>query len=122
MPTRPDQIARRAATVAIAVGALLTMVHAVPAPAQDTYPRQPGITVTHYTFDVVLSDSTDEISMHEVVDLDLSRAGIDGVNLDLCGPRPKGASATAPGDPCVGRTGPGGSPDRPTPEARLRPG
>jgi hypothetical protein len=78
------------------------------APAQDSYPRQPGIRITHYTFDVALSDSSDEISMKEIVDLDLSRDGIAGVNLDLCGPRPKGAAAAEPGDPCVGRAGPGG--------------
>ncbi len=93
MPTRPEQMARRASTIATTLGALLTLVCAAPAAAQDTYPRQPGITITHYTFDVVLSDTTDEISMKEVVDLDLSRAGIDGVNLDLCGPRPRGAAA-----------------------------
>jgi len=40
-----------------------------------------------------------------VVDVDLSRAGIAGINLDLCGPRARGAAATEPGDPCVGRGG-----------------
>jgi hypothetical protein len=96
-------MARRASTAAIALGALLMVVDR--APAQDSYPRQPGIKITHYTFNVVLSDSTDEIGMTEVVDFDLSRAGIAGINLDLCGPRPKAATASGAGDPCVGRGG-----------------
>ncbi|MGH7584377.1 MAG: M1 family metallopeptidase, partial [Gemmatimonadales bacterium] len=103
MPTESMRITRRALTTTTAFGALLMIAH--PAPAQDSYPRQPGITITHYTFDVVLSDSTDEISMNELVDIDLSRAGIDGINLDLCGPRPNGGTPVEPGDPCVGRGG-----------------
>lgn len=102
MRTKPDQVAR---LLSIATVALCTSIHA--AAAQDSYPRQPGITITHYTFDVLLSDSTDAISMKEVVDFDLSRAGITGINLDLCGTRPRGAAATQPGDPCVGRGGAG---------------
>jgi len=74
----------------------------------DTYPRQPGVRITHYTFDVVLSDTTDEIAMKETVDVDLLDAGITGINLDLCGPHAKGATAAFPGDPCVGRTTQGG--------------
>ncbi len=69
----------------------------------DTYPRQAGVRITHYTFDVVLSDANDEITMKETVDVDFSRAGIDAINLDLCGPHPKGAQPAEPGDPCVGR-------------------
>src|ERR1051326_5495338 len=69
----------------------------------DTYPRQPGIKITHYTFDVILSDTTDEITMKETVDVDLLNSGIGGIDLDLCGPHPKGAPAAKPGDPCVGR-------------------
>jgi aminopeptidase N len=69
----------------------------------DTYPRQPGIQITHYTFDVVLSDSTDEITVKETVDADLLTAGIGGIDLDLCGPHAKGATEAKPGDPCVGR-------------------
>ncbi len=88
MSTPPNRIASRASTTIIALAALVAAAHA--ASAQDSYPRQPGIKITHYTFDVVLSDSTDEISMKEVVDFDLSQAGIAGIKLDLCGPRPKG--------------------------------
>src|SRR5258706_8290779 len=73
----------------------------------DTYPRQRGIQITHYTFDVILSDVTDEITMKETVDADLLEAGITGIDLDLCGPHAKGATAAQPGDPCVGRATPG---------------
>jgi hypothetical protein len=99
--TGPHTMARRASTAVIALGAMLLFVHQ--ARAQDSYPRQPGVKITHYSFDVDLSDSTDEIRMTEVVDFDLSRAGIAGIHLDLCGPRPKGSAESAPGDPCVGR-------------------
>ncbi len=103
MHTPPDRIARRALIIALTFGALSMIVRA--APAQDSYPRQPGITITHYTFDLVLTDTTDEIRMQEVVDVDLTRAGIAGIDLDLCGPRPAGAAPAEPGDPCVGRGG-----------------
>ena len=103
MRTESNQAVRCASAAAMAFGALCMIVHQ--APAQDSYPRQPGIRITHYAFDVVLSDSTDEINVKEVVDVDLSQAGIAGLNLDLCGPRPKGAAAVEPGDPCVGRGG-----------------
>jgi len=101
----PNRTARRWTTTAIAMGALLVGVRQ--AAAQDSYPRQPGIRITHYTFNVILGDSTDEISMKEVVDFDLSRSGIAGINFDLCGPRAKGAAEAGPGDPCVGRGGAG---------------
>lgn len=101
MRTEANRMIRHALTAAIALAALCLMAQA--APAQDSYPRQPGIRITHYTFDVVLSDSTDEISVKEVVDFDLSQAKIAGINLDLCGPRAKNAAAVEPGDPCVGR-------------------
>src|SRR5258705_10191262 len=67
----------------------------------DTYPRQKGIRITHYTFDVTLSDATDEIVMKEIVDVDLLEAGITRINLHLCGPPAQGAAAAFPGDPFV---------------------
>src|SRR3954466_13381577 len=69
----------------------------------DTYPRQPGIKITHYTFDVILSETTDEITMKETVDVDLLNSGVAGIDLDLCGPHARGAAPAKPGDPCVGR-------------------
>src|SRR5580765_4967835 len=88
---------KRCASALLVVGLLSMNLFA------DTYPRQPGIKLTHYTFDVSLSDTTDEITMKETVDVDLLSAGITGIDLDLCGPHTKGATAAKPGDPCVGR-------------------
>jgi len=67
----------------------------------DTYPRQPGISITRYAFDVTLTDTSSEISVTEVVDLRFTTNGVTSVDLDLCGINP----ARTPGaivDPCVG--------------------
>ena len=37
--------------------------------AADTYPRQPGITIDRYSFDVVLSDTSSEIAVADTIDL-----------------------------------------------------
>src|SRR4029077_9890683 len=70
----------------------------------DTYPRQPGISITRYTFDVTLTDESSEITMTEVVDVRFTTDGITTLDLDLCGVN----SARTPGaivDPCVGGRG-----------------
>src|SRR5215470_4067018 len=87
----------------------------------DTYPRQKGIRITHYTFDVTLSDTTDEITMKETVDVDLLESGVEGLDLDLCGPHAKGATAASVGDPCVGRAAPGGLSGQPNNAASQLP-
>ena len=73
----------------------------------DTYPRQPGISITHYAFDVTLGDTSNEIAVTEVVDLRFTTNGVASVDLDLCGVDP----VRAPGaivDPCLGaRSGTG---------------
>jgi len=88
--------------VLISVAMLFAMTTALS--AADTYPRQKGIRVTHYTFDISLSDASDEIVMKETVEVDLLDDGITGIDLDLCGPHAKGSVAAFDGDPCVGRT------------------
>lgn len=93
-------------SAAVALAALLATSPRVE--AQDSYPRQLGIKITHYSFDVTLGDASDEITMKEMVDFDLTEAGIAGINLDLCGPHARGAMPAQPGDPCVGRAAPGG--------------
>jgi len=54
----------------------------------DTYPRQPGISITRYAFDVTLTDTSSEISVTEVVDLRFTTNGVTSVDLDLCGINP----------------------------------
>jgi aminopeptidase N len=95
---------QRAKVVAVACIAAAVLVLTASHLSADTYPRQKGIRITHYTFDVILSDASDEITMKETVDADLLDEGITGIDLDLCGPHAKGATAKEPGDPCVGRT------------------
>ena len=73
----------------------------------DTYPRQPGVSITRYAFDVTLTDTSSEITVTEVVDLRFTTNGVASVDLDLCGVNP----ARTPGaivDACVGaRSGAG---------------
>src|SRR5262245_33736817 len=87
----------------MAAVAAITFVIGTKCLLADTYPRQKGVKITHYTFDVTLSDSSDEIQMKETVDVDFLEAGIEGIDLDLCGPHAKGAAPASPGDPCVAR-------------------
>jgi aminopeptidase N len=68
--------------MAVSVAALLAAA-SIPLLA-DTFPRQPGIKVLDYTFDVTLSDASDEISVKDTVDLRILADGVDGVNLNLC--------------------------------------
>ena len=86
-----------------AVGIALTAAGA-PRLAADTYPRQPGLTITHYAFDVTLTDASSEITVSEVVDLRFVASGVTAVDLDLCGVNPARATTTI-ADPCVGARG-----------------
>ncbi len=71
--------APRLAALAVLAAALAT---AAPA-AADTYPRQPGVDVQHYEFQLTLSDATDEIQGRATVDVRFVRAGVATVELDL---------------------------------------
>ena len=85
------------ATLAIAAAGSLPL-------SADTYPRQPGVSITHYAFDVVLSETSSEITVTEVVDLRFTASGVTAVDLDLCDVNP----SRTPGaivDPCVGARG-----------------
>lgn len=52
--------------------------------AADRYPRQPGIKVLNYTFDVTLSDTSNEILVKETVDIRFAADGVRAIDLDLC--------------------------------------
>src|SRR5262245_52240676 len=52
--------------------------------ASDSYPRQPGIRILRYTFDVALSDATDEIVVDEQIDVQFVADGVTFIDLDLC--------------------------------------
>jgi len=44
----------------------------------DTYPRQAGVTITRYAFDVTLSDASSEIVVRETVDVHFRGVWRDG--------------------------------------------
>jgi len=58
----------------------------------DTFPRQPGIDVLHYEFELEVSDSSDEISGRASVELRIIDPAVSELALDLMGP-----DATPPG-------------------------
>ena len=52
--------------------------------AADMYPRQPGIKVLKYSFDVTLGDDSDELSVKDAIDAQILADGVRGIDLDLC--------------------------------------
>ena len=87
-----------------ALAALIFLLLTVHGAAADTYPRQPGIAVKWYTFDITLNDANNDIAVRATVDLELVAAGVKTVELDLCqfsaAPRPA-KTAAGLGDPCA---------------------
>jgi aminopeptidase N len=98
-----------AATLLVTLG--LASLHAY----ADTYPRQPGIRILWYTFDVALGDTSDELVIKDTIELQFLAAGVAGMDLDLCQlitqpkeadrlnpclqPVPRGARGAAPTSP-----------------------
>jgi hypothetical protein len=64
--------------------ALLTPALLVPAALSraDTYPRQPGVDVVHYAFQLTLSDDTDVIEGETSVEFRVVRDGLATLTLD----------------------------------------
>jgi aminopeptidase N len=70
----------------------------------DTYPRQPGIKITGYTFDITLGDASDNFVVADTVDVQFVAAGVTTIELDLCKFSEKPRSATMANgfaDPCA---------------------
>src|SRR5690349_6648917 len=69
----------------------------------DNYPRQLGIDVLHYTFQIALSDDTDAIEGAATIDVRFPADGVSEFTLDLASPaNGKGmtvAEVTAGGKP-----------------------
>ena len=90
----------RTQTIAVLTLLLSTTVGA----AADVYPRQPGIAVKGYTFDITLNDASNDVAVRATVDLEFVAAGVTTVELDLCqlaaAPRPARTPAGL-GDPCA---------------------
>jgi aminopeptidase N len=51
--------------------------------AADTYPRQPGIDVLHYSFQVTVRDDSDEIAGEATIDIRFLENGLAGFALDF---------------------------------------
>ena len=70
--------------------ALLTPALLVPADLAraDTYPRQPGVDVVHYAFQLTLRDETDVIEGETSVELRVVQDGLSTLTLDLVQPKP----------------------------------
>ena len=54
----------------------------------DTYPRQPGVDITHYAFHLKLSDDTDRIEGEATIEFRVVRDGVSTLGLDLVQPGP----------------------------------
>lgn len=74
----------RARATTLAFGFLLS---STVAPA-DTYPRQPGVDITHYAFHVTLSDDSDVIEGETAITFRVVRDGVTTLALDLVQPKP----------------------------------
>lgn len=76
----------------------------------DTYVRQPGIRISHYSFNITLSDTTDELAVNETVDVRFLAPDVRAIELDLCkfSAQPRGAlTHDGQHDPCAEPTGGG---------------
>lgn len=78
---RPDARARRLGFALVPVAMMLLV--GLPS-AGDNFPRQPGIKVLHYSFDVALSDTSDDVAVKDTIDLQFLASGVSSINLNLC--------------------------------------
>jgi aminopeptidase N len=72
--------------------------------AADTYPHQPGVKITGYTFDITLSDANNEFVVQDTVDVQFLGASVANIELDLCkfSAQPRtGQTANGLPDPCA---------------------
>lgn len=77
----PTKRPRRLISLVAAVAMMLVM--SIPA-AADKFPRQPGIKILHYGFDVTVSNASDEVIVKDTIDLQFLASGVRSINLNLC--------------------------------------
>ena len=63
----------------------LTLLLAAAPGGADTYPRQPGIDIENYRFELALSDDSDEIVGRTTVTFRLQTDNVEAIELDLIG-------------------------------------
>lgn len=97
---------RRKAISLVAI--VLSLIATTTVRAIDTYPRQPGIRITQYTFNFTLSELSNELTVKDTIDVQFVAAGVTTIELDLCNytaqPRPA-QMANGFADPCAEPTG-----------------
>jgi aminopeptidase N len=74
----------------------------------DTYPRQPAIKIANYTFEITLSDATNEFIVQDTVQTQFLSPGVNTIELDLCNFNTQVRSpqmANGFSDPCAEPTG-----------------
>ena len=95
---------RNSVLTVFVAGVLCASSMALVAVGADTYPRQPGIKITNYTFDYTLTDASNELVVKQGVELQFVAAGVRTIELDLCKfsaqPRPA-QMANGFADPCA---------------------
>ena len=94
-----------ARTITALLAAVLTLAAVAYA---DTYPRQSGIKISNYTFDIALSDANNEFVVKSTVELQFLATGVTAVELDLCQFRAQPRSPQLAGgipDPCAEPSG-----------------
>ncbi len=77
---------------------------AAPRLSADAYPRQPGIKILSYAFDITLNDANDEFVVVDTVEVQFVSAGVTAIELDLCkfSAQPRSATmANGFADPCA---------------------
>jgi len=97
-------------TTRFVVAAVAVVAFAGARASADTYVRQPGVRIAHYTFDITVGDTSDEIVMKETVDVRIVAAGVTSVDLDLCRFAAQPRAQVTPDnrhDPCAEPTGGG---------------
>src|SRR5690348_13440019 len=85
----------------IAMAALGLLVGGAPLRA-DSYARPVGYVVTHYGFDVQLSDANDQVAVRDTVTVRFTQDGVGQIGLDLCQYRTQAEPADR-SNPCLPR-------------------
>jgi len=102
------KIRRIALACRVGAAILACLWTSAPRAMADTYPRQPGIKIANYTFDITLSDANDEFVVQDTVDVEFLAAGVTTIDLDLCkfSAQPRSAQmANGFADPCAEPSG-----------------
>ena len=95
---------QRRARLAIALLMFTLVAVAAPSLRADVYPRQAGIKILHYAFDITLNDANDEFVVIDTVEMQFVNAGVTTVELDLYkfSAQPRNATmANGFADPCA---------------------